>query len=110
MLPSLSDIFSQDCAVHLLRNAIREQRLPHALIFAGPAGVGKRTVADALAAIILCPHSSDGNACGHCESCRLMAAGNHPDFHLVYRQLIRLEKEESKARELSAIVIRDYLI
>ena len=39
-----------------------------------------------------------------------MAAGTHPDFHLVYRQLIRLEKEESKARELSANVIRNYLI
>jgi DNA polymerase III subunit delta' len=110
MVPSLSAIFSQDRAVGLLRNAIHEQRLPHALIFAGPAGVGKRSTADALAAILLCPQSKDAKPCGHCESCRLMSAGNHPDFHLVYRQLIRLEKEDSKARELSALVIRDYLI
>jgi DNA polymerase-3 subunit delta' len=110
MLAGFSKIFSQDRAIEFLHSALLSQRLPHAMIFAGPSGVGKRTTAEALAAIVLCENSKGDQPCGKCESCRLMAAGNHPDFHIIYRQLVRLQKEESKARELSADVIRDYLI
>jgi DNA polymerase-3 subunit delta' len=39
-----------------------------------------------------------------------MEAGNHPDFHRVYRQLVRLEKEKSKAIALPVEVVRDYLV
>lgn len=62
-----------------------QTRLPHALLFAGPAGVGKREVAEALATRLLCesnpaPHAP---ACGSCASCVMMASGSHPDFRLV---------------------------
>lgn len=130
MFKRLSEIISQDKAVELLRSALLANHLPHAMIFAGPSGVGKRTTAQALAEVLLCQNAptpalpgstalaasrstrggDEIEACGKCESCRLLAAGNHPDFHLVYRQLIRIEKEESKARELAADVIRKYLI
>ena len=53
----------------------------HALLFIGPAGIGKRQLAEALAARILCDQpQEDGHACGNCPACRLHAAGNHPDF------------------------------
>ena len=59
-------------------------RLPHALLFVGPAGLGKRALAEALAARILCDSpAADGQACGHCEPCRWRLSGNHPDLHLV---------------------------
>lgn len=110
MLKTLENIFSQDLAIATLRQALEMDRLPHGLIFAGMAGVGKRTTAEALAAIWLCENPKPALACGTCQSCRLMTADTHPDFHLVYRQLIRLEKEQNKARDLSVDVIRDYLI
>jgi DNA polymerase III subunit delta' len=51
--------------------------LPHAWLFAGPAGVGKFAVARWWAALLKCPQQG---ACGlACESCRLVAAGVHPD-------------------------------
>ncbi|TAH50064.1 MAG: DNA polymerase III subunit delta' [Betaproteobacteria bacterium] len=60
------------------------ERLPHALLFVGPAGLGKRALAEALAARLLCDASAaDGQACGHCEACRWRLSGNHPDLHLV---------------------------
>jgi DNA polymerase-3 subunit delta' len=40
----------------------------------------------------------------------VFGAGNHPDYHVVYRQLVRLEKTEAKAKELSIDVIRAYLV
>lgn len=60
------------------------ERMPHALLFVGPAGTGKRDLADALAAHLLCAQpSADGQACGRCDACGLRLGGNHPDLHLL---------------------------
>jgi DNA polymerase-3 subunit delta' len=57
------------------------ERLPHALLFVGAAGLGKRELADALAARLLCAApGADGHACGRCTGCRLRMSGNHPDL------------------------------
>ena len=55
-------------------------RLPHALLFSGCAGIGKKAVARVLAAALLCQTPKDGSPCGKCQSCRLMISGTHPDF------------------------------
>jgi DNA polymerase-3 subunit delta' len=104
------DIFGQDHALEWLRRAYQADRLPHGLIFAGPIGVGKATTAQVLGSLFLCENPKDGDPCGHCPSCVVMAAGNHPDYHLVYRQLLRLEYKDRKAIDLSIDVIRPYLI
>ncbi len=59
--------------------------LPHALLLAGPPGIGKRAFADALAARLVCEGdlSAEAPACGRCPACRWFAAGNHPDVRLV---------------------------
>lgn len=55
--------------------------LPHALLLHGPEGLGKRTFAWRLAQSLLCTHpGADAAACGSCHSCRLFAAGTHPDL------------------------------
>jgi len=64
------------------------ERLPHALLFAGPRGVGKRALAEKLAAILLCESLGEYNTkayrpCDECASCRWMKSGTHPDFRLV---------------------------
>lgn len=58
---------------------------PHALLLAGPAGVGKSRFAAAMAQRLLCEGSPGPGeaACGACDSCRLFAAGNHPDIRQV---------------------------
>lgn len=59
-------------------------RLPHALLFIGPAGLGKRDLAEALAARLLCAApGADGHACGECATCLLRLTGNHPDLYRV---------------------------
>lgn len=67
------------------RLSARGGRAHHGLLFAGPAGGGKRRFAEALAAAYLCDApGSEGFACGHCESCTWLTAGTHPDcFRLV---------------------------
>lgn len=61
--------------------ALAAGRLGHALLLGGAARLGKRAVADALAARLLCPTpGADELACGRCRGCQLFAAGTHPDF------------------------------
>ena len=60
------------------------ERLPHALLLAGPPGSGKRDFAEALAQRLLCESSRGSSAaCGECASCNWFKCGNHPDFRLV---------------------------
>jgi DNA polymerase-3 subunit delta' len=64
-----------------LADAIASGRMHHALLFASPRGYGKRALADAFAAALLCQQrNADGSACGKCRSCLLVAAGSHPDL------------------------------
>src|SRR5438552_13929122 len=104
-LITFEDILGQSPAIEVLTSAYTTDRLPHAMIFTGPAGVGKATTAAALGTLLLCHNPKSTKPCGKCESCRVMSAGNHPDFHTVYRQLIRLDKQDAKARDLSIDVI-----
>ena len=58
--------------------------LPHALLFHGPEGIGKKSFARAFAASLLCDEPSpEGQACRRCRSCRAFAAGSHPDWYVV---------------------------
>src|SRR5258706_5318317 len=109
-LPTFSSVLGQDAAISWLTRAYQSDRLPHGLIFAGPPGVGKATTARALAALYLCHHPKDTTPCGQCDSCRLLAANNHPDLAIIYRQLRRIEKKDTAAKDLSIEVIRQYLL
>jgi DNA polymerase-3 subunit delta' len=74
-------IYGHQWAVDLLDRGLRAGRVPHALLLAGPSQVGKRTLALALAAALICP--AEKKPCGQCRSCRLIAQGGHPDVRLV---------------------------
>jgi len=59
-------------------------RLPHAILFHGPAGIGKADFIEAFAQALLCEDvRPDGHACGACASCGWFAQGNHPDYRRV---------------------------
>jgi DNA polymerase-3 subunit delta' len=108
----LADILGQEGAVDSIRRAYRAGRLAHGLIFAGPAGVGKATTARALAGLFLCAHPKDDVPCGQCASCTVMGSGNHPDYHVITKELIRYHDKTGKSKgiDLSLNVLRPELI
>ena len=75
----LSSVLGQATVVAMLRQGLARGTLPHALLFVGPEGVGKRTTALALAAERMCT-ARLGEACGRCAGCVQVRAGTHPDL------------------------------
>lgn len=63
----------------LLRQAVIRGSVPQTLLFAGPEGVGKHTVAVALAQAINCTKAVEGVACGRCSSCTRITTGKFSD-------------------------------
>lgn len=84
--------------IQRLRTLIASGKLPHALLFHGPSGVGKRTVAKALAQALFCREAS---GCGQCPPCQRLAGGTHPDLVLVTKEEKRTQLLIDQIRELS---------
>jgi len=76
------NIQGQEPAVATLRHALASGRLGHAYLFTGPAGVGKKRTALALAQALLCEDKSRVS-CGVCAGCVSVVAGTHPDVVMV---------------------------
>ena len=76
------EFFGNSGVIALLDEKLRSGRLPHALAFAGPEGVGKRTCALRIAQALNCIRG-DGVACVSCPQCRKVAAHTHPDVIVV---------------------------
>lgn len=56
--------------------------MPHAVLLAGPSGVGKTTLALDIGAALLCRAEDEAaRPCRSCRSCRMVEHGNHPDLH-----------------------------
>lgn len=59
---------------------LASERMPHAIMLAGPKGIGKARFALALAQMVLCLAPAMGVPCGKCRGCQLNQAGTHPDL------------------------------
>ncbi|HPA15240.1 MAG TPA: DNA polymerase III subunit delta' [Desulfobacterales bacterium] len=90
--------------IRLLRTLLHKKTIPHAFLFTGMEGVGKRTTAAIFAMACNCTGNKDehfleggkvpgennhfkknkpiqkNDPCGHCRSCRKILSGNHPDI------------------------------
>lgn len=60
-------------------SAVKENRLPHAIIIEGDKGTGRHTLAHFIASAAVC--TAEIKPCGVCSSCRLAKAGTHTDIY-----------------------------
>ena len=84
-------------------HAVERGRMAHAYLFVGPRGIGKCPFAAELAKALLCEHpGADFVACDDCLACKLMDAGNHPDYFSPVRPEDKNEMPIEVMRDLCA--------
>ena len=72
---TFEQVVGQDHVTDTLRNAIRADRVAHALLFAGPRGVGKTSVARIMAKAMNCQDGPTPSPCDACQSCKEITEG-----------------------------------
>lgn len=104
-------VIGQQHVVAHLQKQWAEERIPHALLLAGPEGSGKMAIALDYARLLLCEHPQqrEGMAqpCGQCRGCAMTRNLAHPDLHFVF-PVIRPKNASSSANIICDLWIREW--
>ncbi len=76
-------IIGQEQVITRLLRMLGKSRVPHALLFHGPEGVGKDAVALEMAKALICQRDETAY-CGICPDCSRIAQLTHPDVHYIF--------------------------
>ena len=94
-------VAGQEHAVGILSAAVKNGRVAHAYLFAGPARVGKSLTAMQFAQLLNCTGGKAHAPCGECRSCEKIASASHPDVEFIGMTAMCNEREHDHAKDNS---------
>ena len=96
----LNDVIGHARQKEFLLSLLAKERLPHAFLFAGQEGIGKRTFALEFIKHMMC---EKGTGCGSCRPCLKLGHGSHPDLMVVESasESIKIDQSRAISREVS---------
>ena len=100
----LSEFAGLDAKMEQLMRSAQAGRIVHALLFSGPHGTGKRTMARLFAQAVLCSAPNE-RPCGVCPACKKLLSGAHPDVHIVApeKNTIKVDQIRALTKALSLV-------
>jgi len=98
-----SDLIGQPVIKEVLEYWIQTRQTPHAILFTGPEGTGKKTASAILAKALLCKNTVE-TSCNSCTACKKMDIWGHPDFWQIS------VTENSQKREITIGQIRENIL
>jgi len=104
---SFSEFLGNQRIVAALSGALRSGRVPHALLFAGPKGVGKFTLARMFAQACNCERLTD-NFCGECDTCKRIATLADPQTLLEQGLAERGESADAATVERIPLILQPH--
>lgn len=108
-----TSIIGQDRAIELIGRQLFSGRIPHAYLFVGSEGTGRKKTAFEIAKFLNCQNpgmtKNSPQPCDACVSCRKIEKGIHPDIHLVNLswQALLFDEDVSKQTELKIDAMRE---
>ncbi len=103
----LSEFLGNERVVAALRGALRTKRVPHALLFTGPRGVGKFTLARMFAQAANCERLSD-DFCGECATCQRISQLADPRKLLEQGLIERCESADAATVERVPLILQSH--
>ena len=102
-----SEFLGNERIVAALRGALRTARVPHALLFTGPRGVGKYTLARMFAQAASCERLTD-DFCGECATCRRIALLAEPQYLIEQGLVERGENADAATVERVPLILQSH--
>lgn len=96
---SFTQIVGHEKQIQALRASLANDRLHHAYLFVGPEGIGKKTIAVAVAKAIHCGNQRD-DFCNRCANCARIEGGNHADVRFIEPLAGKKEISIQQVREI----------
>lgn len=105
---SMASVIGHNLPKQILKGFLQKQSSPHALLFAGDAGIGKFTMALNYAKALNCLRPLQYDCCDKCSACHKIDAFRHPDVIVLSKSNPNLEKEllEGIENEITIDIIR----
>jgi DNA polymerase III subunit delta' len=93
----------QPLASRIILNSIKKDRISHAYLLQGERGTGKEAIALLIAKGLFCENNSVSDPCLHCNACKRIDSGNHPDVHWIEPdgQSIKIEQIRNLQKEFT---------